>query len=120
MKLHEDQTTPVVCRACERKVTMGQIKFDETRKQFVCQNCYNATHPAKKTDEKPSFEARNQENRKTVEETMEKYNCTKCKYYFSRKKGKEVSACPYCGSSDITRTTGTEASKILDESERYF
>lgn len=115
----EDPSVPVVCRACERKVMMSQIKFDDIRKAFVCQSCYNSTHPTKPKMEKKDFDTGKQESRRTVEEGLEKYNCPDCKYYFSRKKGKALSSCPYCGSKNIVKASGHTADKVIKESGYY-
>jgi DNA-directed RNA polymerase subunit RPC12/RpoP len=115
----EHDNVPVICRACSKQVLMNQIKFDDARKAYVCQSCYNATHPATLKVQKKEFDTSKQESRKSVEGGMDKYNCPDCKYYFSRLKDKPVTSCPYCGSKKIIKASGKTADSVIEES-RYF
>ncbi len=115
-----DNNLPVVCRACNRKVKMDQVKFDEKRRAYVCMTCFNSTHKTmpeiRKTN--PTTLKTEAENLKAVKESMVKYMCSSCKYHFSRKKDKPVTSCPYCGGNKI-QILGDTATKILEDADRY-
>jgi len=115
-----DNNLPVVCRACNRTVKMDQVKFDETRRSYVCITCFNSTHKTmpeiRRTN--PSSLKTEAENLKSVKDSMVKYSCLGCKYHFSRKKDKQVASCPYCGSKKL-QTLGDTANQILEDADRY-
>ena len=97
-----DNSLPVTCRACQRRVRLDQVKFDEIRKAYVCVSCYNATHPVKQSglvrNHKTESEVKNVD---TFKASLVKYSCNKCKFHFSRARDKSVKSCPYCGSNDL-------------------
>ena len=120
-----ESSLPVVCRGCNRTVRMEQVKFDETRKAYVCGACYASSHPSSvKTPQRPnmansSSQAQEEKNIKALKDSLVKYNCQKCKYHFTRAKEKGVSSCPYCGSNKIEIASGHTADKIIADSDRY-
>lgn len=115
-----DNSLPVICRACNRKVRMDQVKFDDKRKAYVCLTCFSTNHPTmpelRKTN--PTSLKTESENLKDIKASMVKYTCTSCKYHFSRKKDKPITSCPYCGSNKIQQV-GDTANKILEDADNY-
>lgn len=103
----------VVCRACERKVKMEQIKYDDVRNAYVCDICFNATHKEKPIIKDP-FVNETVKSISSLKEGLIKYNCTKCNYHFARQKGKTISKCPYCGSNNL-ETLSTSANSLLSD-----
>lgn len=110
----------VVCRACERKVKMEQVKFDDVRKAYVCEVCFNATHGGVK-DVRPVRADIDDAQRKvnSLKANLVKYTCQKCKYHFARQKNKEISVCPYCGSNKL-EVLSKDANKIISDSDKLF
>ena len=113
---------PVVCRGCQRTVRMDQVKFDDSRKAYVCSACYAASHSTPgMVRKKSSADVEEEEamiGRKKDDSGKIKYNCPKCKYNFTRMKDKVVGSCPYCGYSRV-EVASKGASKIITESETY-
>ncbi|MGV8169654.1 MAG: hypothetical protein ACP5N3_06390 [Candidatus Nanoarchaeia archaeon] len=116
------ETQFVVCRACGRQVRMEQVNFDSNIKAYVCNSCHTRSTPSmgsvKKTTktvaEKPGIFGGKVE----VKEPMVKYSCLKCKYKWSKAKGKPVTGCPYCGDKRVEEVSN-EAAKILMDSDKY-
>ena len=111
-----DSGLSVVCRACDRKVKMEQVRFDETRKAFVCDSCFASSHRI--SDRNPLVSAA-EKSVNSLKNSLVKYLCKKCNYHFVRQKDKPVNNCPYCG-SDKLEILDTTASKIVEESDKFF
>ncbi|MCC7574683.1 hypothetical protein KO361_03775 [Candidatus Woesearchaeota archaeon] len=111
-----DSELSVICRVCQRKVSMDRVRFDEVRKLYVCDNCFNSNHGF---DERNSFVGEAERSVKSLKDSLVKYTCVKCRYHFVRQKNKEISSCPYCG-SDKLEILDTGASKIIEESHKFF
>lgn len=106
----DDSRLPVVCRACGRTTTMGNIKFDDNRKEYVCSSCFKAGKPV-------SF---NNDGSDQIQNEVKKvnYQCDKCSYSFSKVQGKNPGKCPYCGHG-VLNVKDKTASRLLDESEGW-
>jgi DNA-directed RNA polymerase subunit RPC12/RpoP len=111
----------VLCRACNRQVKINQVILDPIKKVYVCNACYTRAHPSmapvsrqKPVETKPSIFG----GKKEAKEVILKYACLHCKYKFERKKGKEVTKCPYCGGTKIQEVSN-EAAKILQDSDNF-
>ena len=110
-----DSGLGVVCRVCQRKVSMDRVRFDDVRKLYVCDNCFNSSH---KFDERSSFVGEAERSVNSLKNSLVKYTCSKCKYHFARQKGKEISACPYCGSQKLDVLV-KDANKIIKDSDKF-
>lgn len=111
----------VLCRTCNRQVKISQVSLDPVKKVYVCNSCYSRGHPSmppisksKPVETKPGIFGGTK--LAAEKEQIVKYACLHCKYKWSKKKGKEVTKCPYCGGSKIEEVSN-EASKILAESD---
>jgi protein-arginine kinase activator protein McsA len=109
-----DSGLSVVCRTCGRKVKMEQVKFDDVRKAYVCENCFVVTHTVKKHAN--SFVDDTERSINSLKNKLVKITCTACNYHFTRQKDKEIRSCPYCGSNKI-EVLRTGADKIISESD---
>ena len=105
----------VVCRACSRKVKMEQVKFDDIRKAYVCEACFDSSHKSSVSSKNP-FVVEAERGIDSLKSSMVKYSCRKCKYHFAREAGKNISVCPYCGSNNLDVLTGG-ANKIISDSD---
>ena len=104
----------VVCRACERKVKMDQIKFDDVRTAYVCESCFASTHKVSNETKNPLVDDALR-SVDSLKRDLIKYTCRRCKYHFARQKGKEISVCPYCGSNNLDLLS-KDASKLISDS----
>jgi len=112
----------VLCRSCGRQVKINQVILDPIKKAYVCNSCYSKAHSSmspvnksKPVETKPGIFG----GRKPAEkEEIVKYACLHCKYKWSKKKGKEVVKCPYCGGTKIEEVSN-EAAKILADSDNF-
>jgi DNA-directed RNA polymerase subunit RPC12/RpoP len=111
----------VICRGCGRKVKVEDVKYDSLKKAYVCGSCQLKEHPSPMGKPKPAESTKPgifKDSKASDKEIIVKYTCPDCKYKFSRKKGKEATACPYCGGKKIEEVTN-DASKILADSDKY-
>ena len=109
----------VVCRSCSRKVKMEQVKFDDVRKAYVCEGCFALSHRVEKSFSRDPLVDDAVRSVASLKSNMIKYTCRKCKYHFARSVGKEISVCPYCGSSSLD-VLNNSANKIISESSNFF
>jgi DNA-directed RNA polymerase subunit RPC12/RpoP len=111
--------TPVKCRACDRTVRFDQVKYDDARKAYVCQNCFKDSHKVsmKQVLQKPGAK-KEEPKASTSKNDKVKYICVKCKYSFERAKDKSASSCPYCGASDI-QLVSNQAHKLIEDSNGF-
>ncbi len=105
----------VICKKCGKKRASSEFKLDYVLKTVVCSDCYRNNNTPKKEPEikkdlPPGWdeddvllEKLNKEPkprpdfRKTEDEGILMYTCTKCGYGFKyRKHLKKPSNCPYC------------------------
>lgn len=107
--------SPVQCRACKRTTRMDQVRYDDTRKAYVCPSCYLETH---KTGSKPTTQQAPPTKTASSTGPKIKYACPKCKYKWEKSADKTVGKCPYCGNSNVEKVSN-EASKIIDDADRY-
>ena len=96
---------------------MDQVRFDEERKLYVCENCFDLTHKPK--DNRNPLVSDAERSVDSLKNSLIKYTCTKCRYHFVRQKDKPVRDCPYCGSSKL-EVLDTTASKIVENSNKFF
>ena len=103
----ENQQIRLKCYKCGGQFLSNEMRYDpDNPKQLACKACLGRDN-APKTESKAGKET-NPENIK--------YYCIKCNYKFLRKKGMEVTICPYCGSSG-TLTTKTDVDSLLKTSD---
>jgi DNA-directed RNA polymerase subunit RPC12/RpoP len=114
----DNENLLIVCRSCNRKILMHNMRPDGTGENMVCNDCYKRNSPNRTMSISEVAAAQSQPIRKVVEhkEPMVKYLCTSCKYKFSRKQSQEVGKCPYCGKSSIVMDNQLGAAKLLNES----
>ena len=108
----------VVCRGCQRKVKMDQVKFDDVRKAYVCESCFAMTHKSLKTSSRSPLVDEAVKSVDSLKNSLIKYTCGKCNYHFTRQKGKEISVCPYCGSQKLDVLV-KDANKIISDSDKF-
>ena len=102
----ENRNILVKCYKCGDKYTTDQMRHDPNKPgTLVCKNCLS----------KKSIKTTTEDLKSKKEETI-RYYCVKCNYKFTRKKGAEVLACPYCGRED-TLTTKIDASSLLKNAD---
>ncbi|MGE0793107.1 MAG: hypothetical protein AB7V77_02940 [Candidatus Woesearchaeota archaeon] len=100
------------CSKCGKAMALGEIRAMPEGKGFICRSCLEGvgasptTHLNKPKDDKISA--------KTFFEKRE-YECTKCKYKFSRNADHFVEKCPYCGSTEIREKIDMGADEYLDD-----
>lgn len=112
----EDPNLPVICRECGRTVEVRNIHFDENNKRYICTTCFNA---AKNLTELKTIKKDSKvEESKPSSVKKINYQCTVCKYKFSRPIGKPPHDCPYCGKK-VLETRDQAAEKLLDEADDW-
>jgi DNA-directed RNA polymerase subunit RPC12/RpoP len=105
---------------------MEQMTFDKVKNVYICNACYARVNPSQMTTSKSRpMQAKTEPSKPSIfggkkddKDTMVKYACLHCKYKFSKKKGKEVTHCPYCGGTKLEEVSN-EAAKILADSDKY-
>tara|TARA_Y100000310_G_C20533968_1_gene739902 strand:- start:675 stop:1010 length:336 start_codon:yes stop_codon:yes gene_type:complete len=87
----EERNIYTVCRECQRKTHIAELKTDLETKQMICMHCYR---------EKNNFEEERQEfKRKEITRLKgnTKYICKWCDYkFFSNKSQGHHTICPSC------------------------
>jgi hypothetical protein len=84
-----------ICDKCGNKTPLEQMDHSKDGKKLLCLDCLNREKGIYTASIKKPIEAP-----KPVE--MTKYQCSHCKYSFSRKKDLEVKTCPYCSRETIS------------------
>lgn len=123
-----DGSLPVVCRACGQKVRMDSIRFDEARKQYVCQNCLKASKKISELKGTQTFEPRTKpmisdtrSQTEKIQRELVRYSCPRCNYHFTRRREAEVKDCPYCGHKKLEFDESTaSAASLVKNSRSYF
>ena len=108
----------VVCRSCERKVKLEEIKFDDINKAYVCESCFDASHRVSKPSSRSPVVDEALKGVDSLKDSLIKYTCKKCNYHFARRKDKEVGVCPYCG-SDKLEILSKDASSIVSNPNSF-
>jgi DNA-directed RNA polymerase subunit RPC12/RpoP len=95
-----DAQIPMQCSSCKKKVPFMSMKYDKTKENLLCLDCYNRQNPPKAE--------------KAVK-TGVPYICDRCKYKFMVKQKKEIILCPYCGRNDVTPAKNFTADNLLND-----
>lgn len=99
MQVSSDGNLPVVCRSCNRTISLNQVKFDSQRLAYVCHSCFASTRPMNKKFVSNVDVSSSQTSK--IAKDFVRYSCLKCNYHFQRKKGSVVGECPYCGFEEL-------------------
>lgn len=89
----------ISCSKCKTRVPLNDLRADKEGKKWICTSCYSLQHPilnqqkGKLEYEKPINTPRNIDSNKKF-----RYQCTGCKYIFSRNT-EYLGICPYCSKS---------------------
>lgn len=84
------QDIVVICKNCETKVPMTKTRFDKSKTNLICLDCYKNLYGL--NDEKII---------QTADPNRINYSCSSCNYRFSRDKDFTFSVCPYCSKPTI-------------------
>jgi|SRR3989344_7537053 len=88
----------IACSKCKLKVPLNDLKSDKEGKRWICTACYSLQHPnnmpKSKIPERDFTDTRLEDSNKKF-----RYQCSACKYSFSRN-NEFRGVCPYCSKLD--------------------
>ncbi len=110
----------LVCKSCNKRVAIGDLKADKSGIGWICLNCYQGQHPDIFKQQKPSI----MPSRPKIEQAPAqmqkpqkvKYYCSDCGYKFYKEMpiGRRYTGkCPYCSTYSIREEK--DANTILNE-----
>jgi len=81
----------IICKSCQKKVNVGDIRADKSGSGWICVNCYKTQHPKVygNIDKKGST------IKTLIKPQRMKYYCRDCGYKFANVMGFK-GRCPYC------------------------
>jgi len=105
--------TELICKTCQKKVPLTDIRSDKSGVGWICIVCYENQHPNVYKNIKPG------EARTPLPKKIQKvrYYCSECGYKFDREidfRGK----CPYCNLYAVKEEKDAEAlikDSVIDE-----
>ena len=117
----------LVCKSCNKRVTMGDLKADKSGSGWICLNCYKGQHPEIYKPQKPSqispaqtqiMASKPRQGQAPMQQKPQKVKlyCTDCGYKFYKEtvKGQKYAGkCPYCSTYSIREEK--DADTILNE-----
>ena len=111
----------LVCKSCNKRVAIGDLKADKSGSGWICPNCYKGQHPEIYKPQKPSpiatvSKPRSAEQAQMPKPQKVKYYCTDCGYKFYKEivKGQRYTGkCPYCSTYSVREEK--DADTILNE-----
>jgi len=83
----------IVCKACNKRVNIGDLRADRSGSGWICVNCYQDQHPNVYKPESKEPKSRTEQITKKLNQI--KYYCTNCGYKFYKEE-KFSGKCPYC------------------------
>ncbi len=124
----------LTCGNCGTRSQMNTMRYNLAGSKLICQSCIERERSGIKPGTTHSMSARlrhEQMAQKTAApqqgstpaeaatgEGMAGYVCRSCHFKFSRKRGIEVGACPYCGRDSVTPAYEGKAQDLIEESAR--
>lgn len=113
----------LVCKSCNKRVTMGDLKADKSGSGWICLNCYKGQHPDIYKSQKLSQISQIATSKQKQEQApmqqkpqKVKFYCTDCGYKFYKEtiKGQKYTGkCPYCSTYSIREEK--DANTILND-----
>lgn len=89
------QDALLACKKCYAKTSASTMKYNSTGDYLICAECYEKEHGASKR-ELPSLGSERMQQSARAQLDRVQYQCTSCKYVFSRRVDVQTSKCPYC------------------------
>ncbi|MBI2508118.1 hypothetical protein HYV89_04140 [Candidatus Woesearchaeota archaeon] len=109
----------LVCKSCNKRVTIGDLKADKSGSGWVCLNCYKGQHPDVFKPQRPvsvmaqtTQKLRQQPEQAQVQRPQKvKLYCVDCGYKFYKElfKGQKYDRkCPYCSTYSVREEKDAE------------
>ncbi len=111
----------IMCKSCNKRVSIGDLKADKSGSGWVCLNCYKSQHPQIYKPQKPSLKLKPEPPK--VKSQKIKYYCTDCGYKFYKDSStKHTGKCPYCNTYSIRQEKDAETwiNETINDSNLRF
>lgn len=117
----------LTCGSCGARTPMNSMRYNLSGNKLICPGCVDKERSSIKPGTTASVRLRSTPSRSAVsiEEAgtgqpsqsvgMASYYCRSCQFRFARKKGMEVTACPYCGRQNIAQAYEGRAQDLIEE-----
>lgn len=131
----------VVCKSCNQRVSIGDLKADKSGSGWICMECYKGQHPEIYPTQKPAvpqFKPRLEQTQAQHPAQLSiqpkpmkiKYYCSECGYKFYKeesgialsKSQKYPGKCPYCNLYSVRpeKDADTLLRETIDETGLKF
>ncbi len=112
----------LTCGNCGTRTQISSMRYNLTGTRLICQSCINKERGAIKPGTTQSSLrlqekiGKNTTASKPSDEGMVGYFCRSCHFKFSRKKGMEITTCPYCSRQTVSLQYTGKAQDLIESS----